>query len=348
MNATVASLTSRSLLGRKRTLVLLLLPLALLALCVLARVLAGLDADIERELDGALAPDLLGAFGIAILMPLLSLIAGTGSIGPEIDEGSIVYLLAKPLNRYSIVVTKLAVAIGVVIVFGVLPIAVAGVVLTGEVGTVTVAFAVGALAAGVAYSAVFLLLAVITPERRRHRPDLRPDLGVAGRRDGPRGADAEHPAVVTRGRATGAGRRPPTGSASRRPSASAPAWCCSPSSPSPRPPTRAGGCRRCASTTTPDDAAPGGYLSCFTARATRSGKMSTSTMSRCASPAYSCSAASSGITRVFITTAEAIRASPAATAYGARLRHRGSRRSLKDKARNANGLTRKNIIPPTM
>ena len=162
MNATVASLTSRSLLGRKRTLVLLLLPLALLALCVLARVLAGLDPGIERQLDGSLTPDLLGAFGIAILMPLLGLIAGTGAIGPEIDEGSIVYLLAKPLNRYSIVVTKLVVAIGVVAVFGVLPIAVAGVVLTGEVGTVTVAFTVGALGAGIAYSALFLLLAVIT------------------------------------------------------------------------------------------------------------------------------------------------------------------------------------------
>ena len=160
MNSTVASLTSRSLLGRKRTLVLMLLPAALLALCGLARVLAGLDAELERELDGALAPDLLSAFGIAILMPLLTLIAGTGSIGPEIDDGSIVYLLAKPLNRYSIVVTKLAVAIAVVIAFGVLPIAVAGVVLTGEVGDVTIAFALGALAAGAAYSAVFLLLAV--------------------------------------------------------------------------------------------------------------------------------------------------------------------------------------------
>ena len=162
MNATVASLTSRSLLGRKRIAVLLLLPLALLALCTLARVLGGLDADIERELDTTLAPDLLGAFGIVILMPLLSLIAGTGSIGPEIDDGSIVYLLAKPLNRYSIIVTKLAVAIAVVIAFGVVPIAVAGVVLTGEVGTVTVAFTVGALAAGVAYAAVFLVLAVVT------------------------------------------------------------------------------------------------------------------------------------------------------------------------------------------
>ena len=162
MNATVASLTARSLLGRRRTLLLLLLPLALLALCIFARVLAGLDAEVQQELDGPLAPDLLGAFGIAILMPLLSLIAGTGSIGPEIDEGSIVYLLAKPLNRYSIVLTKLAVAIGVVLAFGVVPVALAGVVLTGELGTVTLAYTLGALAAGVAYVALFLLLAVIT------------------------------------------------------------------------------------------------------------------------------------------------------------------------------------------
>jgi ABC-2 type transport system permease protein len=162
VNATVAALTRRSLLGRKRTVVLTLLPLALLALCVLARVLGGLDAEIESELGGTLAPDLLGAFGIAILMPLLGLVAGTGAIGPEIDDGSIVYLLAKPLDRYSIVVTKLAVAIGVVVVFGVLPVLLAGVVLTGEVGVVAVSFAVGALAAGVAYAAVFLLLAVLT------------------------------------------------------------------------------------------------------------------------------------------------------------------------------------------
>ena len=162
MNPTVAWLTSRSLLGRRRTVVLLLLPLALLALCTLARVLAGLDPDIADELDRRLAPDLLGAFGIAVLMPLLSLIAGTGSIGPEIDEGSIVYLLAKPLNRYSIVVTKLVVAVGVVVAFGVLPIAVAGLVLTGEVGPVTVGHTLGALAAGITYAALFLLLAVLT------------------------------------------------------------------------------------------------------------------------------------------------------------------------------------------
>ncbi len=162
INATVARLTAKSLLGRKRTLLLMLLPLALLGLCTLARILAGLDSSIADELERGLAADLLGAFGIAIMMPLLGLIAGTGSIGPEIDEGSIVYLLAKPLNRYSIVVTKLLVAIGVITAFGVVPIAVAGFVLTGELGSVAVSYAVGAFAAGVAYCAFFLMLSVIT------------------------------------------------------------------------------------------------------------------------------------------------------------------------------------------
>jgi ABC-2 type transport system permease protein len=97
-----------------------------------------------------------------VVMPLLGLIAGTGSIGPEIDEGSIVYLLAKPLNRYQIVVSKLVVAIGVLVVFGVLPVALAGLVLTGSLGGITAAYAVGALVAGVAYAALFLLLAVVT------------------------------------------------------------------------------------------------------------------------------------------------------------------------------------------
>ena len=162
VNPTVARLTARSLLGRKRTLLLSLLPLAMLGLCTLARILGSLDDEIAGQLQGSLSADLLSTFGIAIMMPLLGLIAGTGSIGPEIDEGSIVYLLAKPLNRYTIVVTKLLIAVGVVTAFGALPVLVSGVILTGEVGEIAVAYAVGAFAAGVGYAAVFLLLAVIT------------------------------------------------------------------------------------------------------------------------------------------------------------------------------------------
>ena len=155
MNATVARLTSRAILGRRRALLLLLLPLALLVICIFARVLAGAG-------DDALAVELLNGFGLAVLMPLLALIAGTGSIGPEIDDGSIVYLLAKPLRRSTIVVTKLLVALGIVTLFGAVPVVVGGVIMTGELGDVALGYGVGTLVAGVAYCAVFLLLAVVS------------------------------------------------------------------------------------------------------------------------------------------------------------------------------------------
>lgn len=162
MNPTVARLTYSTLLGRRRTIVLLLLPAAIVGVCVLARLLAGLDGSVEENLTDTVASDLLAGFGIGILMPLLGLIAGTGAIGPEIDEGSIIYVLSKPLNRFSIILTKLAVAISVVIVFGVLPVALSGVILTGELGRVTLSYTVGALVGGIAYCALFLLLAVMT------------------------------------------------------------------------------------------------------------------------------------------------------------------------------------------
>ena len=56
INPTVARLTGRSLLGRKRTLLLALLPLALLALCTLARILGSLDDEIAGRLQGSLTP----------------------------------------------------------------------------------------------------------------------------------------------------------------------------------------------------------------------------------------------------------------------------------------------------
>ena len=153
MNATVARLTARSLLAGRRAALLTALPVVLLVLAVLARAL-GADDD--------LAVTLLGSFALATLVPLLGLIAGTGCIGPEIDDGSIVYLLSKPLSRDTIVVTKLAVAVAVTTVFGALPTLVAGVVLTGGLGRLALGYALAALVAGAAYCALFVLLAVLT------------------------------------------------------------------------------------------------------------------------------------------------------------------------------------------
>ena len=156
MNATVARLTLRMLLGRRRALLLLALPVVLLVLSLIVR--ATVSADSREDVTVGL----LGAFALATLVPLLGLIAGTGAIGPEIDDGSIVYLLAKPVSRHSIVVSKLLVAIVVVSAFGAVPVFAAGLVLTGSADRLWLGYGLGALVAGVAYSALFLLLAVLT------------------------------------------------------------------------------------------------------------------------------------------------------------------------------------------
>ncbi|WP_377270254.1 ABC transporter permease [Peterkaempfera sp. SMS 1(5)a] len=154
MNPTVARLTVRGLLGRRRGVLLLVVPVLLLLLSVLVRASNGQDHDI--------AVDVLGTLALGTLVPLLGLIAGTGAISTEIDDGSIVYLLAKPQPRWKIIVTKLAVAIGCTTVFAALPTFLAGLILYGTTDGLAAGYGLGALVAGAAYSALFLLLGVAT------------------------------------------------------------------------------------------------------------------------------------------------------------------------------------------
>jgi ABC-2 type transport system permease protein len=154
MNATVAQLTARSLLGRRRALLLLMLPAVLLLLCGAARLLAGPDMTVSVAL--------LGGFSLGTVVPLLGLIAGAGAIGPEIDDGSIVYLVSKPLSRHVIVLSKLAVAVAVVTAAAAVPTLLAGVVLSGTVRGLAAGYAIGAGVAGLAYCALFVLLAILT------------------------------------------------------------------------------------------------------------------------------------------------------------------------------------------
>ncbi|MCZ4122464.1 ABC transporter permease [Streptomyces sp. H39-S7] len=153
-NPTVARLTFRALLGRRRALILFALPALLIVIAGAVRALAGTD-------DGVTS-DLLGGFALATMVPLIGVIAGTGAIAPEIDDGSIVYLLAKPLKRPSIILTKLVVAIGVAMAFSAIPTFIAGFILNGNSQQLAVAYGIAAAVASVTYAAVFLLLGVVT------------------------------------------------------------------------------------------------------------------------------------------------------------------------------------------
>ena len=154
MNPTVARLTLRGLLGRRRLPLLIALPALLIAISVVVRLLS----DVETST----ANDVLAGFALSTMVPLIGVIAGTGAIGPEIDDGSIVYLLAKPVPRPTIILTKLVVAVTVTMAFAAVTTLWAGLVLTGTDQGIAVAYGAAALTSSVAYGAIFLLLAVVT------------------------------------------------------------------------------------------------------------------------------------------------------------------------------------------
>ncbi|GHH69986.1 ABC transporter permease [Streptomyces sulfonofaciens] len=153
-NPTVARLTYRALLGRRRALILFVLPALLLVIAAAVRGFSGADDQT--------ASDVLGGFALATMVPIIGVIAGTGAIGPEIDDGSVVYLLAKPVKRPTIILTKLIVAIAVTMAFSAVPTLLAGLILNGNGQQVAVAYTIAALVSSIAYAALFLLLGTVT------------------------------------------------------------------------------------------------------------------------------------------------------------------------------------------
>jgi ABC-2 type transport system permease protein len=158
VNGVVAWITFRQLLGRRRTLLLV----GLGALMVLVALLYRLSAPPADEAE-TFTIQLLANFGIAALLPLVALMIGTGAFGAEIDEGTIVHLLAKPLSRWQIVTTKLLVAVALIALLTVPPTAITALVAGGRDGvTLAVGFGAGMLLGSAVYATVFVLLGLLT------------------------------------------------------------------------------------------------------------------------------------------------------------------------------------------
>ncbi len=155
MTAAVASITLRALFNRRRTVLLLLLG----ALLVLIAVLFRLGDPGEAE-STEVTRRLLADFGIAVLLPLVAVIIGTSALGSEIEDGTIVYLLAKPVPRSRIVLIKLVVAWLVTAALVAPAIAIAG--LIGGEGQLAAAHAIAAVIGALEYTAIFIALSLVT------------------------------------------------------------------------------------------------------------------------------------------------------------------------------------------
>jgi ABC-2 type transport system permease protein len=152
MNLTIAGLTARALLGRRRILLLLPMPVVLIGLTLIG-VTTGTDA-------GRWVPTVLGDLGLGVILPLTALIVGSSVLGLEIEDGTITHLLAKPVPRSEIIVAKLVVAWLVTTAATAVPLAVAGAIADG--GALALGLGLGSAVGALAYTAFFLALSLMS------------------------------------------------------------------------------------------------------------------------------------------------------------------------------------------
>jgi ABC-2 type transport system permease protein len=157
VNATVFALTLKQIVRQRRLLFAgLAAILAPIGLALIYR--AG---DFNDPVDWT-ANVLLESVMITVVLPLVCLLVGSSAMGSEIEDGTAVYLLSKPVPRREIVFAKAAAAILVTALFVLPPVALAPQVsLDGADGEGLVAGFLVASALGIcAYTMVFVLLSV--------------------------------------------------------------------------------------------------------------------------------------------------------------------------------------------
>jgi len=98
--------------------------------------------------------------GFAVIVPIVSLIVGSSVIGSEIDDGTIVHIMTKPIPRSEIVLSKLAVAAGVTGLVNGAMLVVCGWIITGP--RLAIGLGVGGAVASICYSALFVALSLVS------------------------------------------------------------------------------------------------------------------------------------------------------------------------------------------
>ena len=153
--APIVGITLRGLLDRRRSWLMVLLA----AVPVLIAVVISFWGD------PATSDRLFDQLIVRTVLPLIALVFGTAAIGTELEDGTVVYLLAKPTRRGRIVLAKSLVAAGLTIAL-----VVPATLLTGLVAGTQVAhlvddasaFAVAVAVGGTAYALAFLALSTFS------------------------------------------------------------------------------------------------------------------------------------------------------------------------------------------
>ena len=151
----LVTVTLRGLLGRRRTVLMVLLAALPVLVALLIRIGGG-RSD---------APEILDTLVIRTVLPLIALVVGTAAIGSEVEDGTAVFMLIKPIPRWQVALAKVAVAAGLTAALVVPAILVTGVLVGGASGAAlgtALGFAGAAVAGGTAYAVAFTALGALT------------------------------------------------------------------------------------------------------------------------------------------------------------------------------------------
>jgi ABC-2 type transport system permease protein len=155
----IVRITYRQLLGRRRTLLLLLLAALPILLAVIFRLAV-------PEHSPKFATNVFDLVSLAVILPLAAVLFGTGAFGAESDDGTILYLLAKPIPRWAIVAAKsfaaatmtIALTVGAVLLAGLIDL-----VPDGADGVAATQAHVAAMVVGsLCYVALFIPLSIMS------------------------------------------------------------------------------------------------------------------------------------------------------------------------------------------
>jgi ABC-2 type transport system permease protein len=152
--AALVDVTLRSLLGRRRILLMGLLAGSPVLLALLVR-FGGGRPDASAVLDNLV---------LRTVLPLVALVVGTSTLGSEIDDGTLLFQLVKPVARWRVAVTKALVAALATALLIVPPMILTGLVLGrgDQIGTTLAGYAISAVAGGSAYAIAFTALGGLT------------------------------------------------------------------------------------------------------------------------------------------------------------------------------------------
>jgi ABC-2 type transport system permease protein len=156
LNGTVMWLTWRQLFARRRLWLAVAFSLAPALFTLIFRVFVDDGAASEATFFNTLIREIV----VGTLVPLAALVFGTTAFGGEVDDGTLIYLLVKPIQRWQVLASKFVVSVLSTLAVGLPAIVLPWLMLSGPEITLRVAesYVAGAAVGAVLYSAGFLAL----------------------------------------------------------------------------------------------------------------------------------------------------------------------------------------------